>query len=186
MGNKIVTIVTTFIVMIAFMVLTAFISNDMQIDEAKKVVSNLVEEIQYKGYITNSQYMDAINSIPYKNIKLQITQFKQDKYNIYLPGTLDMVYTSQILGDVNDDGYIINKNGEEIISGTLLRNKDDNIESNGIYKFEIGDQVQIDLVVLESSMYDVLIGIFTGRGIPSIKILTSDSGVVVNEKWGGV
>lgn len=184
MGNKIVTIVTTFVVFMAFMLLTAFISNDMQIDEAKKVVSNLVEEVQYKGYITNSQYLDAINSIPYKNIKLQITQFKQDKYNKYLPGTLDMVYTSQIMGSVDNEGYAINKNGEVIKSGTLLCNGS-NIENNGIYKFEVGDQVQIDLVVMENSIYDVLSGVITGRGVSSVKILTSESGVIVNEKWGG-
>lgn len=182
MGNKITTIVTTVIILIVFMMMAAFISTDTQTDEAKQVVRSFTEDIQYKGYVTYDQYMDAVNSIPYKNIKLQITHIKRDDYNTYKPGTLDMKFTTQIMGGSNDKGYAIHTNEGDIFSGTLLCTSGDK-SNQGIYKFEVGDQVQVDLVVMESTFFDAVVGTLTGKGSPAVKIMETTSGVILNTKY---
>ena len=64
MGNKIVTIVTSFITLMVFVLLVAFISTDSQIDGSQQRIQEFTETVQYKGCITYDQYMDLINSIP--------------------------------------------------------------------------------------------------------------------------
>lgn len=182
MGNKITTIVTTVIILIVFMMMAAFISTDTQIDESKQIIRSFTEDIQYKGYLTYDQYIDVVNSIPYKNIKIQITHIKRDDYSTYRPGTLDMSFTTQIMGGANDKGYKIHTNDGDIYSGTLLCTSGDK-DNQGIYKFEVGDQVQVDLVVMESTFFDAVVGTLTGKGSPAVKILTSESGVILNTKY---
>lgn len=182
MGNKITTLVTTVIILMVFMLMTAFLSTDNQIDQSKQAIKDLTETIQYKGYITYEQYMDTVGKVPFKNIKIQITHIKRDDYNVYKPGTLDMEFTSQIMGSPSDPGYEISTGNGLVNSGTLLYSGSD-ITARGIYKFRVGDQVQIDLVVMESTFFDSIFGTMTGKGSPSIKILTSESGVILNEKY---
>lgn len=196
MGNKIITMVTTFVTLIAFIILVAFISTDSQIDESKQLIREFTETVRYKGYITYDQYNDLLNKIPYKNVKVQITHFVNDLYSTetYSPGTLNMRFTSQILGtpDSSDSthsdgklrGYKIRTtDGRDIYSGTLLYNGNDPDTDRGIYKMQVGDQIQVDLIVMERTFFDAIVGTLTGSGTPSMKILTSSSGVILNEKY---
>ena len=194
MGDKITTIVSTFIILLVFMMAVAFISTDTQIDESKRIVRNLTETVQYKGYITYDQYEDAVNSIPFKNVRLNITHiispvnntvYDDTTSNPYEIGTLDMRFMSQIMnGDESSDGYIIGTDtqGNSIYSGYLL-NDGGNIENQGIYKFNVGDEVKIDLVITENTFFDVVAGIVNGLHTSPVRILTSDSGVIVNAKY---
>ena len=56
MGNKIVTIVTSFITLMVFVLLVAFISTDSQIDESQQRIQEFTETVQYKGCITSVSY----------------------------------------------------------------------------------------------------------------------------------
>jgi len=163
MGDKIVSIVTTTILLLIFMVLVAFISTDSQIDKANRAVKELTEEIQYKGYITMEQYNAALLKIPLKSAKLNITHIMLDEFSRYTNGTLDMVFTTQILERMQaNDG---------IYSG--LSDK----------PIKVGDQIQIDLVITERTFFDVLISIVAGGSSPNTRILTSESGVILNTKY---
>lgn len=195
MGNKITTIVSTFIILLVFMLAVAFISTDTQIDESKRVVQNLTETVQYKGYITYDQYEDALNSIPFNNVKLNITHIMSPKNNTiiaggsggstYEIGTLDMRFMSQIMnGDGSNTGYLMGIDGEgnSLYSGFLLNSSGD-IANQGIYKFSVGDEVKIDLVITENTFFDTLASIINGANISPVRILTSESGVIVNAKY---
>lgn len=190
MGNKIVTIVTSLLMMVALIVLVAFISTDEQIDESDRLVQEFTETARYKGYITYDQYMNLINSVPYNNFKVQITHFANNTDESYSPGTLNMRFTSQILGSTDallgEDprGYKIRTtNGNDIYSGRLLYNGNDPDTDPGIYKMQVGDQLQVDLVIMENTFFDAVVGTLTSEGVPSMKIISSASGVVLNEKY---
>lgn len=187
MGNKITTIVTTVITLLIFMVVVAFISTDSQIDESKQIIRSLTEDIQYKGYITYDQYINTLESIPFRNIKIELTQMKYDDDNTYKPGTLDMAFTTQIMGDATNKGEQIStlEDGTPVYSGTLLYESvgTDDADCDGIYKFEIGDQIKIDLVVFDRTFFDGVLGVITGKGTSNIRILTSETGTILNEKY---
>lgn len=182
MGSKITTIVTTVIILFTFMIMVAFITTDTQIDTSKQVVRELAEEIQYKGYITIEQYTDTINKIPFKNISLQLTHIQADDYNTYKPGTLDMKFNTQIMGSATNEGYTIHTSSGDIKSGTLLCSTGD-INNQGIYKFRVGDQVQVDLIIMENTFFDAIVGTLTGENSNAIKMLTSEGGVILNSKY---
>lgn len=161
MGNKLTTIITTVVILIVFMMLTAFLAADTQLDQAKQTVRSLTETVQYKGYITADQYNHAISEIPYKNMRLNITHIKRDNYKNgidsgYLDGTLDMEFTSQVLKDVVTDR---------------------------IHKFQIGDEVQIDLMVMDGTFFDAISSMVMGSPSSAVKMITSESGVILNEKY---
>lgn len=187
MGNKITTIVTTVITLLIFMVVVAFISTDSQIDQSKQIIKSLSEEVQYKGYITYDQYMAALEAIPFRNAKIELTQIRYDGDNTYKPGTLDMTFTTQIMGSATNKGEQISTlpDGAPIYSGTLLYESigTDDADCDGIYKFEIGDQIKIDLIVLDRTFFDGVLGVITGKGTSNIRILTSESGTILNEKY---
>lgn len=189
MGNKIVTIITSFVLLVSFILMVAFISTDTQNDKSKQLVREFTETVRYKGYITYDQYTQLINSIPYKNIKVQITHIVNNGNDEkeFAPGTLDMRFTSQIIGDEEEIGYPIRTaNGIDIYSGTLLYSGSHPATDEHIYKMQTGDQIQIDLFVMEGTFFDSLVSAFTRVESPSIKILTSASGVVMNEKYSKV
>ena len=187
MGNKITTIVTTVITLLIFMVVVAFISTDSQIDQSKQIIKSLSEEVQYKGYITYDQYMAALEAIPFRNAKIELTQIRYDGDNTYKPGTLDMTFTTQIMGSATDKGEQISTLPDDtpIYSGTLLYESigTDDADCDRIYKFEIGDQIKIDLIVLDRTFFDGVLGVITGKGTSNIRILTSESGTILNEKY---
>lgn len=187
MGDKITTIVTTVIILIVFMMMTAFLSADTQLDQAKQLVNSFAETVQYKGYITTDQYSKLVSDIPYNNMKLNITHIIRDK-NIdsgtdnedvtlqtttYAPGTLDMKFNGQILSEMFEGSYDIDTDGDGSI--------DDEI--SGIYCFNIGDEVQVDLYVMEDTFFDVISRVVTGKSASPIKKITSESGVILNEKY---
>lgn len=182
MGNKIVSLVTTVILLLMFLIMMGFMSADRQNDNSKRIINDLTQEIQYKGYITYERYLDAINKIPYGNMMIRITHIKKDDFHKYKNGTLDMRFMSQIMGDKNDEGYETNTAEGVVKSGTLLCESGD-VGNRGIYKFEVGDQVQVDLVVMESTLWDNITGVITGRGTPGVRIIATKSGVIVNAKY---
>lgn len=183
MGNKITTIITTFIVLMIFILMVSFITTDQQIDTSVSAVQNFAETIRYNGYITYDQYVSLLNKLPYKYMRVEITHILADNDNKYSNGTLDMRFTSQILGDKDNIGYIVKTIEDvDINSGTLLYNGSPTT-SRGIYKMAIGDQVQVDLVVMDTTFFDSIISIISGKATSPIKILTSASGVVLNEKY---
>lgn len=193
MGDKITTIVSTFVILLVFMLAVAFISTDTQIDESKRVVRNLTETVQYKGYITYNQYEDALNSIPFNNVRLNITHIispsNNQAFNVdsnpHEIGVLDMRFMNQIMnGNGSDTGYIIGADGDgnEIYSGYLL-NDTGSPENQGIYKFSVGDEVKIDLVITENTFFDTVARIVNGVHTSPVRILTSESGVIVNAKY---
>lgn len=182
MESKLTNIITTVVILLAFMIMVAFVTTDNQVDISKQQVRQLTEEIQYKGYVTIEQYTDTLNKIPFKNVSLQITHIQADDYNTYKPGTLDMKFNTQIMGSATDEGYTIHTNSGDIKSGTLLCSTG-NIDNQGIYKFEVGDQVQVDLILMETTFFDAIVGTIVGNGSPYIKMLTSESGVIVNTKY---
>lgn len=186
MGNKITTIVTTVIILIVFMLMTAFLSADTQLDQAKQVVSSFAETVQYKGYITTDQYSKLVSDIPYTNMKVNITHIVRDTDTdldvnedvsidqiAYKPGTLDMRFNSQILSEMFEGGSYIDTDGD----GT----KD--TELSNIYCFNTGDEVQVDLYVMDSTFFDVISRVVTGKSISPVKQITSESGVILNEKY---
>ena len=125
MGNKLATIVSTFVVLISFVLLVAFISTDEQIDKSTQLIQEFGDTVRYKGYITHDEYINLVNNIPYKNFKVQMTHGLNTTDKVYTPGTLNMRFSAQILGteDQLDKGYKIRTtNGKTIYSGTLLYN----------------------------------------------------------------
>jgi hypothetical protein len=155
MGEKIVTIVTTVVLLLVFLVLIAFISTDMQISRSTRIVRELNEEIQYRGYITMEQYNRALLRIPLRSARLNLTHIHLDEFSEYEPGVLDMSFNAQIMQ-------------------RMLANQ-------GVYDlFKVGDQIQIDLVITERTFFDVFIGMVAGRSASGIKILSSESGVILN------
>lgn len=187
MGNKISTIVSSFILIMVFICLISFISFDIQSRRAEEAISNFTEEIRYNGYITLGQYLSLANKIPYNNAKIQITHIIADKEGKYSPGTLDMRFMSQIMGsDKSDAGDKIKGHNDEgtIDRGTLLCTKDSTGKDNyNMYRMEVGDQVQVDLVVSGGNVFDTIISSITGSSAPPMRILNSYSGVVMNEKY---
>lgn len=177
MGHKISSIVTTFVTLLAFILLVAFISSDTQLDDSRKLVTEFTETVQYKGYITYDQYMSLVDSIPYKNCKVQLTHFKRDNDTTgKTKGALDMVFTDQIMGNAT-----VAPTGD--IKGTLLYTNNAKPEYSNIYVMEVGDQIQVDLIVTEGTFFDTIVGTLSGRGTPAMKKVASASGVIVNAQY---
>lgn len=180
MGNKVTTIVSLFIILLIFMGLISFICTDMQEREAQQMVQEFTEDVRYKGYITLGQYNSLINKIPYNNIKLQMTHIIADRDGTYNPGVLDMRFSRQILGSAGDNGGEIRGHSIEgsMHRGTLLS------ESTGnMYRLETGDQFQVDLIVMEGSLFNQVLEAITGTSTSSMRIMASASGVVLNEQY---
>lgn len=169
MGEKIVTLVTTTIILLVFMLLISFIATDTKIDQSVKLVESFTETVQYKGYITMDQYQELLGKIPFKSIKLNLTHSLRDVNNEFLAGTRDMVYTTQIMGDVNTKNTLMCNVGKA--------------EEKGIYYMKVGDQIKVDLVLQSPTLFDTMAGAILGQGIGPTKILTSCSGVILNEKY---
>lgn len=193
MGEKISALVSTFVILLVFMLMVAFISTDTQIDESKRVVQNLTETVQYKGYITYDQYEDTLQSIPLKNVRLNITHIMGAENEAavggsggsYEIGTLNMRFMSQIMnGDGSSTGYLlgVDNEGNQVYSGYLLNNSG-NPENNAIYKFRVGDEVKIDLVTMDRTFFDTLASVFAHVAPSPVRMLTSESGVIVNTKY---
>lgn len=182
MGHKISTIVSSFIILLVFMCLISFICTDMQAREAEKLVQSFTEDVRYKGYITLGQYNSLLTHLPYKNTKIQMTHIIADRDGTFGPGVLDMKFSKQIFGDANDLGDKIRGKSENgpINRGTLLCNSSGN---NNMYRMEVGDQFQVDLIVLEGSFFDSVIQAITGADAPSMRVMASSSGVVLNEQY---
>lgn len=187
MGNKITTIVSSFIILMVFILLVSFISFDMQSRRAEEAVSAFTEEIRYNGYITLGQYLSLVNKLPYNNAKIQITHIVADKNGEYSPGTLDMRFTSQIIGTAEGDpNDLIGGHNDEgaIERGTLLcETTQDNKANYNMYRMEVGDQVQVDLIVSSSNVFDTIISSIVGSHTAPMRILNSYSGIVMNEKY---
>lgn len=195
MGNKIVTIVTSFITLMVFVLLVAFISTDSQIDESQQKIQEFTETVQYKGCITYDQYMDLINSIPFNNIKVQITHIVNNDVDTYDPGVYDARFTSQILtgkgagpviGDnANRAGFLlgVDRDGNETNTGYLLNTASGNDNDKGIYKMNVGDQIKVDLVVMDGTFFNALVSTLTGSTNSSMKIVASSSGVILNTRY---
>lgn len=177
------------------MLTVAFISTDTQIDESRRIVQNFTETVQYKGYITYDQYEDALQSIPFRNARLNITHIMSPKNNVviaggsggstYEVGTLDMRFMNQIMnGDGTNTGFLmgIDGAGNELYSGFLLNDSGDTA-NQAIYKFSVGDEVKVDLVITENTFFDTLARIINGVSSSPVRILTSESGVIVNAKY---
>lgn len=202
MGNKIVTMVTTFIILLVFMLMISFITTDIQANETERLISEFTETARYNGYITLEQYSRLISKIPYKNIKLNIThkvsnsdiEYDTDQYANAL-NALDLRFTSQILGSSDSSaneqeqkGYKLYtlSNSTVVYSGTLLGNgkaEANEIVDSHIYKMRVGDELQIDLVTFEKSFFDVIASALTGADNFEMKVIASASGVVLNEKY---
>ena len=115
-----------------------------------------------------------------------MTHFVNTTDKVYSPGTLNMRFSSQILGseDCLDKGYTIRTtDGKSINSGTLLYNGSDTSTDKHIYKMQVGDEFKVDLIVMEKTFFDTLIGTVTGRGVPPMKLISSSSGIVLNAKY---
>lgn len=182
MGHKITTLITTFVILLVFMIMVSFLASSSQVDETTQLISNFTEVSRYKGYITLSDYIELTNKIPYNNVKLQMTHIVNDVDKKYGLGTMDMRFSTQILGSEDDKGYKIrSRSGTYINTGTLLYNGDE--ADKGVYKMQIGDEFQVDLVVFDQTFYDVIMSTLTGSNRPRVKILTSSSGVVLNEQY---
>lgn len=199
MGNKIVTLVTTFITMLAFVLIVSFISSTVQIDETNKLINEFTDTVRYNGYITLDQYSSLINEIPYKNVKLNITHFYTDSDTDitsaeYTNKGKDMRFTSQILtgGAAVDEpalpGYQLYSlsDGGKILSGSLLYDSESaggNKADSHIYKMQVGDEIQVDLICLEDTFFDTIVSLISGSGTSGMKIIASASGVILNEKY---
>ena len=182
MGHKITTIITTFIILMVFMLMLSFLASSTQMDETSQLITNFTETCRYKGYITLSDYNTLVNKIPYNNIKIQMTHIVNDVDKKYGLGTMDMRFSSQILGDEDNKGYeLLARSGTTINSGTLLYTGTE--ADNGVYKMQAGDELQVDLVIFDKTFYDNMMSIITGSKTPSMKILASASGVVLNEQY---
>ncbi len=198
MGNKIVTLVTTFLMLMVFVLMISFITTDIQANDTERLVSEFTETVRYNGYITLDQYTKLVSSIPYKNIKLNITHKVSnlpDQYNTseYADkhGVMDMRFTSQILGTSESKGELLYKINDtvSVYSGTLLgetaNSTTERIDGH-IYKMRVGDEIQVDLVSFEKSFFDVVASMITGSTSFQNKIIASSSGVILNEKYSQV
>lgn len=187
MGNKIVTIVTAFITLMVFVLLVAFISTDSQIKESQRLVQEFTETTQYKGCITYDQYTDLINKIPFSNIKVQLTHIINNED--VDPGVYDMRFNTQILTGVGVDkvdnqGFKlgIDKDGKTTYTGYLL-NTHSSEGNNGIYKMNVGDQIKVDLIVMDGTFFNALVSAITGADNSAMKNIASSSGVILNTRY---
>ena len=188
MGNKIVTLVTSFVTLIIFVLLVAFISTDSQIDESQRLVKEFTETVQYKGCITYDQYTDLVNQIPFKNIKIQLTHIVSDEEKA--PGVYDMRFSSQILtgdgaGATDNRGFKlgIDKDGNATYTGYLLNTNYGADNDKGIYKMNVGDQIKVDLVVMDGTFFNTLVSAITGADNSAMKMIASSSGAVLNTRY---
>lgn len=185
MGNKIVTLITTFVVLMAFILLVAFISTSEQLDRSDQLIQEFTETVRYKGYITHDQYISLVNSIPFTDFKVQITHFLENEDLVLSPGVSNMRFTRQILGNGNSDkGYPIRgENGTTFYSGTLLYTQTSPDVDKGIYKMQVGDRIQVDLILMEGTFFDSIVWAITGSGVNELKKVSSASGIILNEKY---
>lgn len=186
MGNKIVTIVTAFITLMVFVLLVAFISTDSQIKESQRLVQEFTETTQYKGCITYDQYTDLINKIPFSNVKVQLTHIINNED--IDPGVYDMRFNTQILTGVGVDSTInrgfklgIDKDGNTTYTGYLLNTQSTN--DNGIYKMNVGDQIKVDLIVMDGTFFNAIVSAITGADNSAMKSIASSSGVILNTRY---
>jgi hypothetical protein len=201
MGSKITTIVTTVVILLLMLTLISFLSMDFARDDAIQRIKTFSQDVQYKGYITASQYKELADSIPYKSFKIQVYQFKRDDMNYYDIDTQDIVFINQMMignpavpdvdekkagfrmyaasSEFNDYSGSILNSGTPLLSGLLYQRP----ENKNIYKFKMGDRVKVDLYVMENSTFELISAFVTGKSAPKIKLLTSESGAILNEKW---
>lgn len=154
MGDKIVTVITTSITIIVLSLILTFVSMERKIDVATSVIQEFTETVQYKGCITLNQYNTIVQRIPYKSFKLQITNIKP--VNGTNTEVLDIIFPDTIKNELSD---------------------------HSIYKFSIGDQVKVDLIVKDESAFDAIAFHLFKRAGSGTKLIASDSGVIYNIKY---
>jgi hypothetical protein len=140
--------------MIVFAFVVSFTSMERKVDIATSVVKEFTETVQYKGLITKSQYENINKRIPYKNYKLQLTHIKKSA-----TGSEDVM-------DIHFP-YEIKKS----------------IVETGVYKMNTGDQIKVDLIVKDKSVFDMIAFMLYKKETSRTKIIASNSGVILNEKY---
>ena len=169
MGEKITTMVTTAVILLVFMLLISFIATDTKIDQSVKLVESFTELVQYKGYVTLDQYNELIAKIPFKNIKINMTHTLRDVNNEFTSGTRDMVFTTQMMGSPDTPNTLLCVTGKP--------------EEQKIYYMKIGDQFKVDLILQSPTLFDMMSSAILGESAGPSKMLTSCSGVILNQKY---
>lgn len=167
MGNKITTIVTTSVILIIFLFMVAFITQDSQLTESKRVINSLVADMQYNGYITVGQYTSVIDSIPVNDGHLEFTI--NSGTDTKIENASSTAETAEMANSYND--IVFNSSFVEALA------------SQGVYEFNPGDKIQVKLVSSTSNLFNILSNTFTKTSSSGYKVIAQADCVVVNNKY---
>lgn len=162
MGDKIISFISIGTMVLILLILMSVIITDYQQDMSISLIDDFVENVRYKGYITLNDYEKLIKQLPLKNIRINMIHMKANDYG---KDVIDAVFNKQIFGDQHTSNTLLCSNGTEA-------------EKN-IYKFNVNDIFQIDLINLERTPLDI----FAGKNVKIIKLITTRSGMIVNTKY---